>query len=478
MIGNELGTRALVHKAARIPVAINPLVKEALTAKSAQLDDCGILTETRFAHNLPPILGDPQELRDTFVALLSHFESVLEIKSPRHLLLRTRTVRVFTLTDKQPDSSRSGLAFVEIHIQANRQRTADTPYSNTAPKVSVLELAIPSKTIEEHGGYLKVGREDEGGPVLLVRLPVAPLSAHYRPNSVHVAQHITRNTVVDRATAAVDRVGGRSLIERRSSTRVNDAIQTLLVFNVETWQGIAPNISLGGLYIVVPTDAPAYENQVVRLGLVSEVGILELQGRVCAPREIANHYLGTAGGPAKGLPIEFQSLTANDKMVLESLLNGVRERAVTIKLRAILMPQEPGDLLLEVSSAGLQPFQQSALAVDGSDAEESVRPDRRLEVREDVSIKTFVYVVSDAARTQRFPATTINLSMGGACVEIPAQDSLQGSRVLLGLALSETSEEPFATDSGEEHCQPVEAEIVWNAQETLSRADLHTPRVG
>src|SRR6266704_1853625 len=56
----------------------------------------------------------------------------------------------------------------------------------------------------------------------------------------------------------------------------------------EPSSGTAPNISLGGVYAVLDRPVPIIENQQIQLGLVTQIGMLEIRGRI--------HRIRTATG--------------------------------------------------------------------------------------------------------------------------------------------------------------------------------------
>lgn len=147
---------------------------------------------------------------------------------------------------------------------------------------------------------------------------------------------------------------GRSLsgFERRRSPRIDLRMDARLSTNGSAWNGTALNISLGGIFLVFDETISVSENQPIQLGLTSEVGVLEIHGMVCRVNEVASQQIKTQGFPALGLAVEFTPLEATDELILASLLDGLRDRSITVTLTAIMPPKETGDLLLEVSSAG------------------------------------------------------------------------------------------------------------------------------
>src|SRR5205807_3636541 len=73
---------------------------------------------------------------------------------------------------------------------------------------------------------------------------------------------------------------GMPKTERRRWPRVEAHLETSVRPHGEPSSGTAPNIGLGGVYVVLDREVPIAENQPIQLGLVTEIGMLEIRGRI------------------------------------------------------------------------------------------------------------------------------------------------------------------------------------------------------
>src|SRR5207249_4907508 len=164
-----------------------------------------------------------------------------------------------------------------------------------------------------------------------------------------------------------------------------------------------------------------------RLSSVSEVGVWEIRGTVRGIREVSGLENGPRGKPALGLAVQFTGLQTTEEMILASLLDSLRDQPGTIKLRAMLNPQDTGDLLLEVSSLGAADHQ-TAIHPDPSPVEENLNPERRFAARVKVAIPARVEPGEASTPNSQSTAVTTNLSVHGACLRLQSRMKPLGRR--------------------------------------------------
>jgi len=157
--------------------------------------------------------------------------------------------------------------------------------------------------------------------------------------------------------------------ERRRWARVATATPARLSLNGTAWEGTTLNMSLGGLFMAFAERVAAAENQAIQLGLQTDAGLLELKGTVRSLRECEKER-PAAVDPPLGLAVEFEALDAIREQLLGSILDALREQAVSIRLVGLLAPQDTGDLLLEISTGGAEPVEAAELPPDPSAAED------------------------------------------------------------------------------------------------------------
>lgn len=145
--------------------------------------------------------------------------------------------------------------------------------------------------------------------------------------------------------------------ERRRWGRVETSTPTRLSSNGTAWEGRTVNMSLGGVCMAFGTSVSASANQPIQLGLETDAGVIELKGAVRNLNET-------------GFAVEFEALDGIQGQIFASVLEGLREHAISVTLTGRLVPQDTGNLLLEISAAGGAPFEIAEALFDSSAAEE------------------------------------------------------------------------------------------------------------
>ncbi len=154
--------------------------------------------------------------------------------------------------------------------------------------------------------------------------------------------------------------------DRRRWTRVETTAPARLSRNGTAWEGLARNLSRGGTFMTFARNVSATENQPIQLGLQTDAGLLELKGTIRSLREIGEEP-SAAADAVQGLAVEFEALDAIREQILISILDALRERAVSVRLVGLLVPQDTGDLLLEISAAGAEPVEPAETLPDATE---------------------------------------------------------------------------------------------------------------
>src|SRR6266705_554751 len=145
--------------------------------------------------------------------------------------------------------------------------------------------------------------------------------------------------------------------ERRRWTRVETSTPTRVSSNGTSWEGRTVNMSLGGVCMAFGTSVSASTNQPIQLGLETDAGVIELKGAI---RNLN----------ATGFAVEFEALEGIQGQVFASVLEGLREHAISVTLTGRLGPQDTGNLLLEISTGGAAPLEITEAPSASSPAEE------------------------------------------------------------------------------------------------------------
>ncbi|WP_447972832.1 PilZ domain-containing protein [Nitrospira sp. Kam-Ns4a] len=234
--------------------------------------------------------------------------------------------------------------------------------------------------------------------------------------------------------SASDRDVRPSATERRRSPRSPLGLHAQLRLGGRTWKGTVRDGNLHGLLLITAREAPIGRNQPLRLGFLSEAGLLELRGVALAPRAIrapAEH----ADGPAQGVAIAFDPVPPLELRVLASLLHAVRNETGALTVIVALDPNlEQAALLLEAGTQMHGRLSRPAAEPRGAPPQERMA-DRRLAPRLALALDADLELDSTSSSGGRFRAATENVSFGGALVRVTSGGYAPGQRVRLHLFL-------------------------------------------
>ena len=150
---------------ARLPVPeVAPLDLEALISEVLGLyESSSAKIETRFAGNLPKVLGDATQLRQVIHNLLRNSEDALEGRAEMTISISTGVTggqERMLIADNGPGFP------VELLPRIFE------PYVTTKVRGTGLGLPIVRKIVDEHQGTIEISNAPEGGARIDIRLPM------------------------------------------------------------------------------------------------------------------------------------------------------------------------------------------------------------------------------------------------------------------------------------------------------------------
>ncbi|HKW86788.1 MAG TPA: PAS domain S-box protein [Nitrospiraceae bacterium] len=474
-IGKTLVAYTQPQQLVRLPVSISRVIEDVLSLASTDLRVHSIQVESHLAQTLPEILGNASQLQQVFLSLITQSGRVLQQSSQGGRLLVTARVagaqEIPSLSASPPIPVRT--SYVEVAIIPEGQEMADREdKSDSEPS---FEWMATSRIIQEHGGVIEADIPSLGGTRIRVWLPA--IETH-QPSEAGAALDADRSQgqLTFPGTLPPHKPDTMTLLkkeqvlphaERRRSSRIELQAETRLILQGTTLEGTTLNISLGGVYIVFKGVLLATENQPILIGLVSDVGVLELPAALRGLREVIDQRLEATAKPALGLAVEFKQLGTDESLILASLLDGLQERSVSVKLTVLWTPQDGGDLLLEVSSAGTSAVQRPTWLPSSPEDEDGGPQEYRLAVRVNLALPVHVEALDSSSTTRHYTAATVNLSTSGVCLRLRAQQDLLGRRLLLRLPPPSDmlANQPIGASAGSLDCT-VTGEVVWIAPDT------------
>ncbi len=146
-----------------VRVDLNHLLQDALAIADKRLQHGHVRVFARFAENLPPVLGIPDQLTQVFLNIIINAVEAMPDGGD---------LRVGTLLAKDQRS-----VLVAFHdsgpgLTADQIAHIFEPFYTTKPSGTGLGLAISYGIIERHGGTIEVSSQPGQGATFVVRLPV------------------------------------------------------------------------------------------------------------------------------------------------------------------------------------------------------------------------------------------------------------------------------------------------------------------
>lgn len=370
------------------PVALTQLLEEILSARAENFQTQGILVETRFLREIQPVPGQAGHLRQILEALFDKAKELLR-GSGEGKRLRVST-RQLEPTSMQP-------ALIEVALTAEGSDTLkDLPGKNTVLIVHLLPSRVAS-VLEALGGSLHSDFLPGGGVCLRLQLPVWEK---------------------ERQTEYL------SSPERRRWPRVEIQAEVSFTMQGHSWKGRADNINQGGLYLVFDSKVPLFEHQPVQISLITEVATLRIPSTITGVREMVTAGYGSSINPARGFSIAFGPLGDIEGKVLESLLTGLSEQALFLKIEASLTSQDtPQDTPSDVPS--------HSNLFEAPETEEVTWTDQRLAIRVKVAIPAQIETADTVSPFLQREAHITNLSISGAGLTMEEPVPLKGRQLLL-----------------------------------------------
>ncbi|MGV0949516.1 MAG: ATP-binding protein [Azonexus sp.] len=150
---------------ARLPVPeVEPLDLNALISEVLGLyESSSVGIETRFAGDLPKVLGDATQLRQVIHNLLRNSEDALEGRE-------TTIIRI--VTERAGQQARLLIADNGPGFPVELLPRIFEPYVTTKARGTGLGLSIVKKIVDEHQGTIEISNAPEGGARIDIRLPL------------------------------------------------------------------------------------------------------------------------------------------------------------------------------------------------------------------------------------------------------------------------------------------------------------------
>ncbi len=153
-------------------IALGDVIQDAVAMAESHAARGAVDVQMAYPEHLPPIQGDPHQLRQIFTNLLTNaFEA---LAGTGHVRITASAV-----VDDRGPGGEPQVPMVQVEVTddgpgvpADVMDRIFSPFFTTKPQGSGLGLAIVRKIVDAHDGRIDVSRVDSGGTRFRVTLPV------------------------------------------------------------------------------------------------------------------------------------------------------------------------------------------------------------------------------------------------------------------------------------------------------------------
>ncbi len=464
----------LIPTIPKTPVSLSPLIEDILSSRAEDLQTQDILVEAHLFKELLPVAGQTAQLRQILEALIDKTKQLLRGHG------KAKRLRVAT---RQVEPTGTPPAWTEVELTAEGSDTLkELPGKST---VSIVHLLPPriAPLLEAFGGTLDSDFLPAGGVRLRLRLPIwepppsllqGPLQPGQTAPEREEAGPFTQ--IPPQMPLLQKKSQDLSSPERRRWPRVEIQAEASLAINGSVLNGRAQDINMGGLFLALESATPPIENQPVRLSLITEAATLQIPSTVLGFRERIMERQGAIANTIQGVGITFGPLGDIERRVLESLIQGLCDRSISIKIAARLIPQNTGDLLLEVDTAEDETTHLIPIHPSISETEEITWTERRLDTRVKLGIPVQVETCDSSSPFLQCKAQIVNLCVNGAGVRMEGPVSLEGRHLLLRFTIPAAFiTSPTQTNGFRRECEVV-GDVLWSVPESTFPKEAQSER--
>jgi C4-dicarboxylate-specific signal transduction histidine kinase len=163
----QLFTKLKTHASAHVPLDLNAIAAGVIRLVLRQPRSRGVVIDTQFAPDLPPVSGDRLQLQQVVVnLLLNACDSVNEMQAGSR--------RVLVRTERHENAVRLAVVDSGVGIPAGDVSRVFEPFYTTKAHGTGLGLALSRTILTLHGGRLSASRNPEGGMTFAFSLEALP----------------------------------------------------------------------------------------------------------------------------------------------------------------------------------------------------------------------------------------------------------------------------------------------------------------
>ena len=146
------------------PASLNGLVEGALIMFNGRLE--GIRVRTELAHDLPPVMADPEAIKRAVANLVDNAAEAMQDAIVKEITISTSLVA-------SRDAVELAVSDTGLGVSRDVKERLFLPYFSTKQRGTGLGLAIVSRIVEDHRGSIRVEENKPVGSRFVIELPVA-----------------------------------------------------------------------------------------------------------------------------------------------------------------------------------------------------------------------------------------------------------------------------------------------------------------
>ncbi len=432
---------------------INDLIQNAaasLTGEQGEIAD----VDMALAAQLPGYAGDRNNAVEFFRMLITYGKHLLTVVGrPHRLMIRTRPVGPSESEDRPALFPMAPPAEVEVEVSESEAPVHGSIPAHTAHRqTDFVELY---RLVRLLNGVLDFSVPASGPFRVIARLPTHASRAAEPPQPHHRTLEPRPQIIPDisdRPPPPIVESGKAARVDRRAHPRVPATLPAQITVDSTTWNGTVSDLSLGGVCIAVTTGFPALGEQDAFVVLETAAGVLELNGTAHS-RQIQVGATRPDSSVTR-LIIEFGVPPPTEAAVLTSMLDAVREQAMTLSINVLLSSPQKDSSVESPPSRG-----------------EPGHDDRRESIRAPLLLPVRLECIQADGQGPRLLAKTVNISRDGACLFVKSSRTQLSGQVVLHFAPALSSSHPGPHEPGTPG-SALTAVVLWAAEDPTAPGEF------
>ena len=445
-LGQQLAAAIHARPMEFVPLDLNDVLQTVIQTAQDEAEDTRVRITTHFAGNLPVILGSRPALENLAHILLAYARQYTVHNLPPRLILQTTALAMESrgaASQEAASHPRHVPTYASFTIRGRVGDLRRPPDNRPGHDGSAEGFFQAHQIVQAHRGAIEVEHTPDSGLAITVRIPASEdfsLAPQHRESPAPT----TSPTRFDGHNPARSIPEQRP--ERRRSERKPFSLPVQLSIGGTTLRGLLRNMSTEGALLTIQGLEASIHLQPAYVVIKTPVSFLELQG-VVHERPSADLPL-----PAiKDFVISFFPAAEHELNVLRSLLDGLQDGSTQITFEGLILPPPPATASRQTGLISSMPIPE----------------DRREAVRLNVSCP--VHVTEFQTSSSHSSGRILNLSLNGACIDLPGDAILSGNPQVIRLTLEESIEMATVTGAhqAQEANQPLTAQIIWKRPSQL-----------